>query len=332
MWISCQICLIPRIYYSGGQSQGRRRKWGWWSSGQSQILVWSCSTFWGSLTSINGSSRVTVRLPHPWPNWLLLLWSSAGQLRQTQLLISLRNCLLPEILRDNSWWTWMLQVWITVCTPVPSSSVVSLPQSEITTWGIGSWEWRDWLEWAEQLFIVWTDHKNLPYIKSAMRLNSRQARWALFFRRFSFSYRPGTRNIKPEALSRQFSPSEPEAAPDTILPAGRVITVLNWDIERVVREALIWEPDPGKGPRNRLFVPSTVLRFCIGSLWLSGHVTLEQTVPYLPFTDTSGGPHWTLTHRLVLPRVPYVPGAKPHIRHWLVWSTPCWSPGGLGFT
>ncbi|KAI3355594.1 hypothetical protein L3Q82_018423 [Scortum barcoo] len=53
-------------------------------------------------------------------------------------------------------------------------------------------EWRHWLEGAEQPFIVWTDHKNLEYLKSAKRLNSRQARWALFFSRFRFtlSYRP----------------------------------------------------------------------------------------------------------------------------------------------
>ncbi|KAI3354772.1 hypothetical protein L3Q82_004598 [Scortum barcoo] len=48
-------------------------------------------------------------------------------------------------------------------------------------------EWRHWLEGAEQPFIVWTDHKNLEYLKSAKRLNSRQARWALFFSRFRFT-------------------------------------------------------------------------------------------------------------------------------------------------
>ena len=42
-------------------------------------------------------------------------------------------------------------------------------------------EWRHWLEGALHPFIVWTDHKNLEYIKQAKRLNSRQARWALFF-------------------------------------------------------------------------------------------------------------------------------------------------------
>lgn len=58
-------------------------------------------------------------------------------------------------------------------------------------------EWRHWLEGAGQLFIIWTDHKNLEYIGTAKRLNSRQARWALFFARFnlSLSYRPGSCNV-----------------------------------------------------------------------------------------------------------------------------------------
>ncbi|KAL0147091.1 hypothetical protein M9458_057615 [Cirrhinus mrigala] len=65
-------------------------------------------------------------------------------------------------------------------------------------------EWRHWLEGAGFPFIVWTDHKNLEYIRTAKRMNSRQARWALFFGRFRFtiSYRPGSKNGKPDALSR----------------------------------------------------------------------------------------------------------------------------------
>lgn len=42
-------------------------------------------------------------------------------------------------------------------------------------------EWRHWLEGSQQPFVVWTDHKNLEYIRKAKRLNSRQARWTLFF-------------------------------------------------------------------------------------------------------------------------------------------------------
>ena len=41
--------------------------------------------------------------------------------------------------------------------------------------------WRHWLEGAKHLFLIWTDHQNLEYIRAARRLNPRQARWAMFF-------------------------------------------------------------------------------------------------------------------------------------------------------
>ena len=88
-------------------------------------------------------------------------------------------------------------------------------------------EWRHRLEGTKLPFLVWTDHKNLEYIQSAKRLNSRQARWSLFLTRFNFSlsYRPGSRHVKPDALSRQFQEEEREVGePDTILPYSRLIT------------------------------------------------------------------------------------------------------------
>ncbi|MPV02328.1 hypothetical protein FVA96_24335, partial [Escherichia coli] len=48
-------------------------------------------------------------------------------------------------------------------------------------------EWRHWLEGAKQPFLVWADHKNLEYIRTARRLNSRQARWLLFLTRFNLT-------------------------------------------------------------------------------------------------------------------------------------------------
>uniref|UniRef100_A0A8P4GQF0 Chromo domain-containing protein n=1 Tax=Dicentrarchus labrax TaxID=13489 RepID=A0A8P4GQF0_DICLA len=94
-------------------------------------------------------------------------------------------------------------------------------------------EWRHWLEGAAFLFVVWTDHKNLAYLRSAKRLNSRQAWWALFLDRFVFTltYRPGSRNAKLDALSRQADPEMPETEPETILPASRVVAAVNWRIE-----------------------------------------------------------------------------------------------------
>jgi len=82
-------------------------------------------------------------------------------------------------------------------------------------------EWRHWLEGSKLPFLVWTDHRNLEYLRTAKRLNPRQARWTLFFSRFHFplSYRPGSRNVKPEALSRIFELEEDDdRAQEYILP------------------------------------------------------------------------------------------------------------------
>ncbi|XP_078812643.1 uncharacterized protein lrrc75a isoform X3 [Oryzias latipes] len=120
-------------------------------------------------------------------------------------------------------------------------------------------EWRHWLEGAEHPFIVWTDHKNLAYLRSAKRLNSRQARWCLFFDRFSFiiTYRPGSRNVKPDALSRIHSNHDLEEA-TPIIPPTCVVGNLTWDIETRVLQAQDEEPDHPPPPANTLYVPSSL--------------------------------------------------------------------------
>uniref|UniRef100_A0A3P9MMP6 Gypsy retrotransposon integrase-like protein 1 n=1 Tax=Oryzias latipes TaxID=8090 RepID=A0A3P9MMP6_ORYLA len=115
------------------------------------------------------------------------------------------------------------------------------------------------LEGAEHPFIVWTDHKNLAYLRSAKRLNSRQARWCLFFDRFSFiiTYRPGSRNVKPDALSRIHSNHDLEEA-TPIIPPTCVVGNLTWDIETRVLQAQDEEPDHPPPPANTLYVPSSL--------------------------------------------------------------------------
>ncbi|KAL0162278.1 hypothetical protein M9458_041674, partial [Cirrhinus mrigala] len=49
-------------------------------------------------------------------------------------------------------------------------------------------KWRHWLEGSALPFLVWTDHKNLEYIRSAKRLSLRQTHWALFFGRFNLAF------------------------------------------------------------------------------------------------------------------------------------------------
>ena len=147
-------------------------------------------------------------------------------------------------------------------------------------------EWRHWLEGAAQPFVVWTDHKNLAYIQGAKRLNSRQARWALFFTRFRFSisYRPGSKNVKPDALSRQFDPVDLVKEPHSIVPEALIVAPVSWGIEGVVRTALRREPDPGGGPPGRLYVPkaarSRLLQWAHASS-LTGHPGAARTLDFI---------------------------------------------------
>jgi len=66
-------------------------------------------------------------------------------------------------------------------------------------------EWRHFLEEAQHLVEIWTDHKNLEYFMTAKKLNRRQARWFLYLACFDFklTHRPGHCMGKPDTLSRR---------------------------------------------------------------------------------------------------------------------------------
>uniref|UniRef100_A0A3Q3GHN4 Gypsy retrotransposon integrase-like protein 1 n=1 Tax=Kryptolebias marmoratus TaxID=37003 RepID=A0A3Q3GHN4_KRYMA len=144
-------------------------------------------------------------------------------------------------------------------------------------------EWRHWLEGAEHPVLVWTDHKNLSYLQSAKRLNPRQSRWSLFFSRFnlSISYRPGSRNIKPDALSRLHSPGDSEKIPATILPSSCTVAAVTWEIEDIIRQAQLYEPTPDSCPPNKIYVPTSVrARFLqwVHASKFSGHPGISRTI------------------------------------------------------
>ncbi|KAG1935922.1 retrotransposable element [Pimephales promelas] len=139
----------------------------------------------------------------------------------------------------------------------PSERNYDIGNKELLAVKLALEEWRHWLEGAGVPFIVWTDHKNLEYIRSAKRLNSRQARWALFFSRFDFniSYRPGSKNGKPDALSRVFEVEAGSTSPVTIVPPNRVLAAVTWGVESRVHEALRDVTIPAECPASLLFVP-----------------------------------------------------------------------------
>ena len=153
-------------------------------------------------------------------------------------------------------------------------------------------EWRHWLEGSSVPFLVWTDHKNLEYIRTAKRLNSRQARWCLLFSRFNFtlSFRPGSKNGKPDALSRIFPASSCPEEPRNILPGHRIVGAVQWDIESLVRSA---QPD-NAAPVSALstaclsLCPS-VPRSCSGVILPGSPAILELGAPKPSSAGDFGG-------------------------------------------
>lgn len=88
-------------------------------------------------------------------------------------------------------------------------------------------EWMYLLEGAAHPMMIFMDHKNLEYLRTARCLRPHQARWALFFSRFNFhiSYRPGSKNGKADALSRMFPDTPEETTPGTILSTQNFLLI-----------------------------------------------------------------------------------------------------------
>lgn len=107
-------------------------------------------------------------------------------------------------------------------------------------------EWRHWLEGTEQPFFVWTNHRNLEYLQTTKRLNVRQARWALFLNCFNFhlSFRPGTKNLKADALSRIHCVDSGPSEPEYVLPRTCILGAIRWEVEERVLQAQGPGPTP----------------------------------------------------------------------------------------
>ncbi len=147
-------------------------------------------------------------------------------------------------------------------------------------------EWRHWLEGAKHPFTVLTDHRDLEYLKSAKRLNHRQARWALFFTRFDFSvtYRPGTQNTKADALSRLHESSILPLTHESIISPTIILAPIQWDIMTEITEAQATDPPPAETPPNRTYVPLALRQRVIQwvhSTLSSGHPGIAATVQLL---------------------------------------------------
>lgn len=172
-----------------------------------------------------------------------------------------------------------------------------------------------WLEGAEQQFVVLTDHKNLEYLKSGKRFNSRQAQWALFFNRFHFhllAYCLSWKNCKVDALSRQFDSSEPDYNPEFILPPSSCLRVTCLSIENEVLAAT---------GVHLLHLPVHLIACLFRTIYTPGSfsVVIHQNFPVIlvslaPITLSSrsfgGRPCPKISRSLSVP-VPPVPSLNP---------------------
>ncbi len=86
--------------------------------------------------------------------------------------------------------------------------------------------WRHLLLGAKYKVIVYTDHRNLLYTLGGKIGNQRQHRWHLFFQAYNFEliYRQGTKNGKPDSLSRRpdYLEKDFETKPEFILDSKNV--------------------------------------------------------------------------------------------------------------
>ncbi|CAJ0963802.1 unnamed protein product [Ranitomeya imitator] len=132
-------------------------------------------------------------------------------------------------------------------TFTPAERNYSIGDRELLAMKLAFSEWRHLLEGARFPFQVFTDHKNLVYLQTAQRLNSRQARWSLFFSRFHFTtlhFLSGEKNVRADALSRSVVSSEEEEEPRLIVPSESLRTVAPVSLESV--------------PPDKTFVPANL--------------------------------------------------------------------------
>jgi hypothetical protein len=75
-------------------------------------------------------------------------------------------------------------------------------------------QWRADLARTNTVVRVWTDHKALEYFMTTKQLNQRQARWAEVLAEFYFSitYRPGSKNVLADTLTRREQDTGPQDA------------------------------------------------------------------------------------------------------------------------
>ena len=69
---------------------------------------------------------------------------------------------------------------------------------------------------------------------------------------------PGSKNAKPDALSRIRDRTDRNSRPEPVVPSAQIVAPVLWGVEALVQRALRQDPGPGGGPPHCLFVPPSM--------------------------------------------------------------------------
>ena len=126
-------------------------------------------------------------------------------------------------------------------------------------------EWRHYIMGSGHTTIVYSDHKNLTYYRSAQNLNRRQARWSLYLSEFDIKliHQAGAKMIQSDALSRRADhcPDEDQDNQDiTLLPENMFINLINTDLQNRIASTTDYDHDIGNILKTLLEEGPTTLK------------------------------------------------------------------------
>jgi RNase H-like domain found in reverse transcriptase/Reverse transcriptase (RNA-dependent DNA polymerase)/Integrase zinc binding domain/Chromo (CHRromatin Organisation MOdifier) domain len=100
-------------------------------------------------------------------------------------------------------------------------------------------EWRHYIQGSGHTMIVYSDHKNLTYFRTAQKLNDQQARWSLYLSGFNLKliHLPGMKVVQSDALSRRpdyGTDERMEEEDKVVLPDNLFINLLDTELQEQI--------------------------------------------------------------------------------------------------
>jgi RNase H-like domain found in reverse transcriptase len=100
-------------------------------------------------------------------------------------------------------------------------------------------KWRHYIQGSGHMMVIYSDHKNLTYFRTAQKLNDRQARWSPYLSGFDLKliHLPGTKMVQSDALSRQpdyGTDEQMEEEDKVVLPDNLFIKLLDTELQEQI--------------------------------------------------------------------------------------------------